>query len=190
MPSPESATATTSPTQAEKALAQCERSGEQVSLIMFDLDHFKSINDNYGHVTGDWVLKEVAKTCAELCRPVDYFGRLGGEEFAILLRGCDQKAATRIADDCRMRIARIESSESGFGFQTTASFGVTSTRTSKNDLDKLMSQADQMLYRAKREGRNRVKAYTLDVPFDFKDHDPRQPSERPEPAATPARTSA
>jgi diguanylate cyclase (GGDEF)-like protein len=176
--------------QAEKALAQCERSGEQVSLIMFDLDHFKSINDNYGHVTGDWVLKEVAKTCSELCRPVDYFGRLGGEEFAILLRGCDQKAATRIADDCRMRIARIESSESGFGFQTTASFGVTSTKTSKNDLDKLMSQADQMLYRAKREGRNRVKAYTLDVPFDFKDHDSRQPSERPEPVVTPERTSA
>jgi len=176
--------------QAEKALAQCEKSGEQVSLIMFDLDHFKSINDNYGHVTGDWVLKEVAKTCSELCRPVDYFGRLGGEEFAILLRGCDQKAATRIADDCRMRIARIDSSGSGFGFQATASFGVTSTKTSKNDLDKLMSQADQMLYRAKREGRNRVKAYTLDVPFDFTDHDSRQPSERPEPAATPARTSA
>ena len=176
--------------EAEKALAQCERSGEQVSLIMFDLDHFKSINDNYGHVTGDWVLKEVAKTCSELCRPVDHFGRLGGEEFAILLRGCDQKAATRIADDCRMRIARIDSSESGFGFQATASFGVTSTKTSKSDLDKLMSQADQMLYRAKREGRNRVKAYTLDVPFDFTDHDSRQPSGRPEPAGTPARTSA
>ncbi len=76
---------------------------------MFDLDHFKSINDNYGHVTGDWVLKHVAKTCSELCRRVDYFGRLGGEEFAILLRGCDLKAATRIADDCRMRIARIDS---------------------------------------------------------------------------------
>lgn len=176
--------------QAESALAQCRKSGEQVSLIMFDLDHFKSINDNYGHVTGDWVLKEVTKTCSELCRPVDYFGRLGGEEFAILLRGCDQKAATRIADDCRMRIARIESIGSGFAFQTTASFGVTSTKSSPHDFDKLLSQADQMLYRAKREGRNRVMAYALDVPFDFKDRDSRQSSPRPESVAMPTRSNA
>jgi len=176
--------------QAESALAQCRKSGEQVSLIMFDLDHFKSINDNYGHVTGDWVLKEVAKTCAELCRPVDCFGRLGGEEFAILLRGCDQKAATRIADDCRMRIARIESTGSGFAFQATASFGVTSTKSSQHDFDKLLSQADQMLYRAKREGRNRVMAYALDVPFDLKEHGSRAPSPRPEQVATSTRTSA
>jgi diguanylate cyclase (GGDEF)-like protein len=175
--------------QAEKSLVQCARAGEQASLIMFDLDHFKAINDNFGHVTGDWVLKEVAKTCAELCRRVDFFGRLGGEEFAILLRGCDQKAATRIADDCRMRIANIDSAGSGFGFRITASFGVSSIRTSKYDLDKLLSQADQMLYRAKREGRNRVKAYSADLPVESHESAIRHAPQRHEVATVSAATN-
>ena len=176
--------------QAEKMLAQGARSGEQASLIMFDLDHFKSINDNFGHVTGDWVLKQVAQTCSELCRSVDYFGRLGGEEFAILLRGCELKAATRIAEDCRLRVARIDSSGSGFEFQITASFGVSSTSTSKHDLDKLLSQADQVLYRAKRDGRNRVKAYTPDVTAELKDQVARLAPSRHESVAAPAGSSA
>ncbi len=176
--------------QAEKMLAQGTKTGEQASLIMFDLDHFKSINDNFGHVTGDWVLKQVAQTCSELCRRVDYFGRLGGEEFAILLRGCELKAATRIAEDCRMRVARIDSSGSGFEFQITASFGVSSTATSKHDLDKLLSQADQMLYRAKRDGRNRVKAYTADVTAELKEHVARLAPSRRESVAAPAGSSA
>ena len=175
--------------QAERMLSQGARAGEQASLIMFDLDHFKAINDNYGHVTGDWVLKEVAQTCSELCRRVDYFGRLGGEEFAILLRGCELKSATRIAEDCRMRVSRIDSSGSGFGFQITASFGVSSTATSKFDLDKLLSQADQALYRAKREGRNRVKTYTQELLPELVEHAPRH-APRLDVFATPADTSA
>jgi diguanylate cyclase (GGDEF)-like protein len=158
--------------QAEKTLLHCAKVGEQVSLIMFDLDHFKVINDTYGHVTGDWVLKEVAKTCSELCRRMDYFGRLGGEEFAILLQGCDAKAATRIAEDCRVRISRIASAPSGHAFKITASFGVSCAMSSGYDLDKLISNADQMLYRAKREGRNRVRAYTHDVPIETREPAP------------------
>jgi diguanylate cyclase (GGDEF)-like protein len=158
--------------QSEKTLVHCAKVGEQVSLIMFDLDHFKVINDTYGHVTGDWVLKEVAKTCAELCRRMDYFGRLGGEEFAILLQGCDARAATRIADDCRMRISRIQSAPSGHAFTISASFGVSCTASSGYDLDKLISHSDQMLYRAKREGRNRVKTYTHDVPMEMREPAP------------------
>jgi diguanylate cyclase (GGDEF)-like protein len=158
--------------QSEKMLVHCAKVGEQVSLIMFDLDHFKVINDTYGHVTGDWVLKEVAKTCAELCRRMDYFGRLGGEEFAILLQGCDARAATRIADDCRMRISRIQSAPSGHAFTISASFGVSCTASSGYDLDKLISHSDQMLYRAKREGRNRVKTYTHDVPMEMREPAP------------------
>ncbi|MFL6591095.1 MAG: GGDEF domain-containing protein [Luteimonas sp.] len=176
--------------QADKMLAQGARAGEQASLIMFDLDHFKAINDNFGHVTGDWVLREVAKTCSELCRRVDYFGRLGGEEFAILLRGCELKAATRIAEDCRVRLARIDSSGSGFDFRITASFGVSSTATSKHDLDKLLSQADQVLYRAKREGRNRVNAYSTDATVDLKEHVARHAPSQREPATEAAGSSA
>ncbi len=149
--------------QAEKTLARCKAAGEPVSLLMFDLDYFKSINDNYGHVTGDWVLRRVAVVCAELCRGIDHLGRIGGEEFAILLHGCDLKAATRVAEDCRVRLSRIDPLPSGYTFPISASFGVSSSTTSGYDLDKLLSHADQMLYRAKREGRNRVRAYVPDT---------------------------
>lgn len=153
--------------QTEKALFRCAANGEPVALVMFDLDHFKTVNDSYGHNTGDWALKRVAEACRHFCRPIDHLGRLGGEEFAILLHGCDLKAAMRIAEDCRVRISRIDSSESGYTFPVTASFGVSSTLMSGYDLDRLLSHADQMLYRAKREGRNRVRAYVPDFPMEM-----------------------
>lgn len=153
--------------QAGLCLAACAAAGEQAALIMFDLDHFKTINDSYGHVTGDWVLKAVANTCNGLCRKMDKVGRLGGEEFAILIRGADLKSATRMAEDCRVRLSQIDSRPSGYTFPITASFGVSSTPMSSYDLDKLLSHADQMLYRAKREGRNRVRAYQPDLPIEM-----------------------
>ncbi len=143
--------------QSELALMQCARAGEDVALIMFDLDHFKSINDRFGHDVGDWVLKRVTDACRAFCRRVDYLGRIGGEEFAILLSGCDLRGATRVAEDCRVRIASIDTAPSGRSkFLVTASFGVTASSLSGYDLTKLLSHADQVLYRAKREGRNRV----------------------------------
>jgi diguanylate cyclase (GGDEF)-like protein len=153
---------------AEQTLAQCGRGGKPAALIMLDLDHFKSINDTYGHVTGDWVLKQVASVGKALCRPVDHFGRIGGEEFAILLDGCDLKAATRVAEDFRVRIARIQSAGSGFNFRITASFGVTCSMMAAYDLDKLLSQADQMLYRAKHAGRDRVMAFAHELPMELR----------------------
>jgi len=148
---------------AEQALARCARTGEGAALIMFDLDLFKSINDRFGHDTGDWGLKRVADTCRAFCRQIDLFGRLGGEEFAILLYGCDLRAAKRIADDCRARIAAIDTRDSGHRFSITASFGVTDTSMSGYDLAKLLSHADLVLYRAKREGRNRVRVFARDT---------------------------
>ena len=167
-------------TQAEQALAQCQRAGEQVALVMFDLDYFKSINDNYGHSTGDWVLQRVAGVAGAFCRSIDHFGRLGGEEFAILLRGCDLRDATRMAEDCRVRIAAIPSRESGHSFPISASFGVTVTALSGHDLDRLLSHADQALYRAKREGRNRVRAYERELPMELTSY---RPAPTPAPAA-------
>ena len=145
---------------AEQALAQSAADGEACALIMFDLDHFKLINDSYGHDIGDWVLKQVARTCEGLCRRIDQLGRLGGEEFAILLRGIDLNSATRLAEDCRVRLTQIDSRESGHAFVVTASFGVSATPMSGYNLAKLLSHADQMLYSGKRSGRNRVHAYT------------------------------
>jgi diguanylate cyclase (GGDEF)-like protein len=155
--------------KSELSLAQCAKAREHAALIMFDLDHFKLINDSYGHATGDWVLTRVAAECSAMCRQMDHLGRLGGEEFAILLHGCDLKAATRIAEDCRVRLSRIDASESGYTFPITASFGVSDTTMSGYDLDKLLSHADQMLYRAKREGRNRVRTYAPDQPIELKE---------------------
>lgn len=145
--------------RAERALAECARNGEQAALIMFDLDHFKNINDRFGHGTGDWALKEVAEASKGFCRRIDVLGRLGGEEFAILMYGCDLRAASRVAEDCRVRLAQIETRETGHVFAITGSFGVTSTQQSGYSLAKLLSQADKQLYRAKHAGRNRVCIY-------------------------------
>jgi len=153
--------------QSEQALAQCARAGEDVALVMFDLDHFKSINDRYGHDTGDWVLQRVAEICAPVCRQIDFFGRIGGEEFAILLIGIDARGAKRLAEDCRVRIAGIDSGDSGYRFKPTASFGVTTTALSGYDLAKMLSHADKMLYRAKHGGRNRVFVYEIPVPLQL-----------------------
>lgn len=149
--------------QAELALAHSAKVGEPCALIMFDLDHFKAINDGYGHVTGDWVLRQVAETCKVHCREIDFLGRLGGEEFAILLQGVDLRTATRLAEDCRVRIAQIDTRESGYTFVVTASFGVSASPLSGYGLRQLLSHADQMLYSAKRGGRNRVQAYMGDT---------------------------
>ncbi|WP_296278257.1 GGDEF domain-containing protein [Pseudoxanthomonas sp.] len=145
--------------RAERALAECARNGEQAALIMFDLDHFKNINDRFGHGTGDWALKEVAEASKGFCRRIDVLGRLGGEEFAILMYGCDLRAAARVAEDCRVRLAQIETRETGHVFAITGSFGVTSSQHSGYSLARLLSHADKQLYRAKHNGRNRVCVY-------------------------------
>src|SRR3546814_17112521 len=88
--------------QSLQPLGQAARAGEDVALVMFDLDHFKSINDRFGHDTGDWALKKVAEHSRTVCRRVDPLGRRGGEDFAYLLSGCDLRGATRGAEDCRM----------------------------------------------------------------------------------------
>ena len=154
--------------KSERALIDAARAGQPAALVMFDLDHFKAINDTYGHGAGDWVLKQVGKTCSSHCRKVDYLGRIGGEEFAVLLHGLDLPTAARLAEDCRSQLAQIDTRECGYSFVVTASFGVSSTAQSGYDLSRLLSHADQMLYRAKNEGRNRVCAYTAETAADYK----------------------
>ncbi|GGK04192.1 sensor domain-containing diguanylate cyclase [Luteimonas terricola] len=134
---------------------------EPVSLVMFDLDGFKLINDGFGHATGDWALVRVVEVCRALCTPRDCFARIGGEEFAILIPGADIARARHVAEECRARLAAIDSAESGHVFTVTASFGVTCSELAGRDLTSMMSQADRMLYRAKREGRNRVCVHEL-----------------------------
>ncbi|WP_374604193.1 GGDEF domain-containing protein [Arenimonas sp.] len=149
--------------RAEEALAYCRKAGEEVGLVMFDLDEFKSINDRFGHATGDWVLREVAKACTEVCRKNDRFGRLGGEEFAFLLVGCDLPSSVALAQACRKRIAAIDTTPTGYVFKVTASFGVAGTRASGYDFLTLLSRADDALYQAKHAGRDRVRTHGLEM---------------------------
>lgn len=148
--------------RAEEALVYCRKDGEEVGLVMFDLDEFKSINDRFGHATGDWVLTEVAKVCSDVCRKNDRFGRLGGEEFAFLLVGCDLPSSVALAQACRKRIAAIDTSPTGQVFTVTASFGVAGTRACGYDFLTLLSRADDALYQAKNAGRDRVRTHGLE----------------------------
>lgn len=145
--------------QAMALLARCAASGGSASLIMFDLDLFKVINDQYGHATGDWVLRQVAEVCKPLVGRGDCFGRIGGEEFALILNGGGIDAGRELALQLRQRIAAIDTRENGAPFNVSASFGVTATRLSGFELDRLMAHADEVLYASKNEGRNRVSVY-------------------------------
>ncbi|MCD9007598.1 diguanylate cyclase [Luteimonas sp. XNQY3] len=145
--------------RAVAVLAQCEREGRSAALLMFDLDHFKQVNDRHGHAAGDWALRRVADVVSPMCRDMDAFGRLGGEEFAIILPGLDATAAVRLAGDAQARFATIDTRTAGYGFRLAASFGVAETRHGGYALATLLSHADQAMYAAKRRGRRQVRVY-------------------------------
>jgi diguanylate cyclase (GGDEF)-like protein len=142
--------------RAEEVLEQCRRSGEAAALVMFDLDQFKSINDRYGHAVGDWVLIRVAAACRDAGRRGDLFGRLGGEEFAFVMPATGAEAGVKLAQECRARLAAIDTAPTGHSFGITASFGVADTTAGGHDFHPLMARADAAMYRAKRDGRDRV----------------------------------
>ncbi|GAA5218856.1 diguanylate cyclase [Corallincola platygyrae] len=140
----------------DKALQVGKASNQNVAFIIFDLDHFKRINDSFGHPAGDWVLQMVGEVCASSGRRADLVGRLGGEEFGILLPDCDVENAARVAEKCRAAIARIDSTPSGHSFSVSASFGVSAASVAGFDSRAVISDADKALYLAKKHGRNRV----------------------------------
>ncbi|MCC4833673.1 GGDEF domain-containing protein [Shewanella sp. 10N.7] len=146
-------------TAAQDAMSACQVNQDDISCILFDLDKFKTINDNYGHACGDWVLKSVARTCKNIGRTNDIFARLGGEEFCIILSRCDAVTALKIAEDYRKAIANIDSSPSGYTFPITASFGVTDSVQSGYSVEALTGHADNAMYLAKSTGRNKVCNY-------------------------------
>lgn len=132
-------------------LAKSDRYATAFSLILTDIDHFKRVNDNFGHQTGDRVLKEVARILSENIRGTDVVGRWGGEEFMIICPGTDASSAGILAEKLRELIARGIKGEGA----VTASFGVTQYRSGDTPLS-IMARVDRALYRAKEEGRNRT----------------------------------
>lgn len=135
-------------------------SDKQVSLVLLDMDHFKNINDTFGHAAGDWVLKAVCDTVKAQLRNTDMLGRLGGEEFAICLPLFTVEKVRALAERCRAAIAAIDTRPSGFSFEITASFGIASRDINGPlSFEETLAAADKALYLSKNEGRNRVTVY-------------------------------
>jgi diguanylate cyclase (GGDEF)-like protein len=140
--------------------AQAVRAGQPFSLLIMDIDHFKNVNDQYGHQAGDVVLQHVAEVIRGRLRAQDIAGRLGGEEFVAVLPNTGPEGALRIAEELRLTLAGSPAIVDGREILVTTSIGVFGARrlVAADTPDAMMSTADQALYRAKRSGRNRVEA--------------------------------
>lgn len=141
----------------EKEMARFNRYGRPSSIVMLDLDRFKAINDGYGHGAGDQVLRQMGRICGDLLRPSDSWGRLGGEEFALLLPETDAGAALTTAERIRRAIETHRFAISGGRtLAVTASLGVAPLLPGIASAEDWLAAADALLYRAKAEGRNRA----------------------------------
>lgn len=145
--------------RAEEELQRMRRYGGSCALLMVDIDHFKEVNDNFGHDSGDVVLKLVANLCREAMRATDILGRVGGEEFAILLLEASVQEAVLVANRLRQSIQdTVFRTDNQHLIRLQASIGLAEHFTTIESLNELMVRADKALYRAKNEGRNRVVA--------------------------------
>ena len=140
----------------EAELRRAERSKTSVAVLMIDLDHFKSINDRYGHNTGDAVLSAVGETLLGTLRASDIRSRWGGEEFLVVLPESTIERASSAAEALRQRIASTTVSDGSHTVRVTTSIGITIARPGETDIPRLLGRADTALYQAKSDGRNRV----------------------------------
>lgn len=140
----------------EREMSRSHRLHDLFSIIMVDVDHFKGINDSYGHDVGDQVLRETATRMREIIRAHDSLGRYGGEEFLAVLTGCNEGSALVAAEKLREQICNEPFSVSGSQLRVTASFGV-ATAVGETSPQVLLRAADLALYRAKNDGRNCVR---------------------------------
>jgi len=127
-----------------------------ISVLMLDIDHFKAVNDTYGHATGDKVLAGVALVCHKLLRTTDLLARFGGEEFCLLLPETRAENALLLAERLRIAISAARFEAESQSFSVTVSIGISECRNAANSLDILLVRSDEALYKAKNTGRNRV----------------------------------
>ena len=140
-----------------RELARSEREARPLGVVIVDLDHFKQVNDTYGHLAGDAVLREAARRMQNGIRQYDSIGRYGGEEFLILFPSCSEEDCVAQADRLRKQLAQTEMSVNDSLLRVTASFGVTIAMPGEmRTQEALIRKADEALYVAKRSGRNRV----------------------------------
>jgi diguanylate cyclase (GGDEF)-like protein len=141
--------------QIESELSRTDRDNLHLSISMLDLDHFKKINDTYGHLAGDAVLRESMNRVEDAIRKYDTIGRFGGEEFIVVLPGAKQQDAFMIAERIRLKINEKNAIIDELSIPFTISQGL-ATCNGKSTVDELIAKADEALYRAKENGRNRV----------------------------------
>ena len=140
----------------DEELRRARRFGHPLALLLVDLDHFKRVNDSWGHATGDRALKRVAETCVATVRDIDLVARLGGEEFAVLLPVIASDAASEVGERLLRAIEEIDlKADDGTGISLTASIGV-AIMIEGDTPESLLDRADQAMYEAKRRGRNRM----------------------------------
>ena len=151
--------------QVELELELLQRYAKPAALLMIDLDHFKRVNDTYGHAAGDTVLRHFATVARQILRKVDLLGRLGGEEFAALLPGTDPEGAQLLAERLRQTIASSPAHTAAGLVGVTISIGVTLFALTDSAADTVLARADRALYRAKDQGRNRVEADIPELPL-------------------------
>ncbi len=143
--------------ESDREIARARRFAHPLSLLLIDVDHFKSVNDQYGHEVGDQVLVHVVRACRQVLRDADILARIGGEEFAVVLPEADLSRAVHAADRIREAVAHASLPlEEGGVCRVTLSIGVTELRGSAASVEKLLRLADRGLYEAKEQGRNRV----------------------------------
>jgi diguanylate cyclase (GGDEF)-like protein len=145
----------------EQEIARCHRDQRSVGVILLDIDHFKKINDTYGHFAGDAVLRETASRLRTGMRPYDQVGRYGGEEFLVVLPNCDLDKAYMQADRMRLRLQSSPMVVEGSDLRVSASFGVTVSDGSERSAEFFVRVADEALYQAKAGGRNCARALTF-----------------------------
>jgi diguanylate cyclase (GGDEF)-like protein len=135
----------------QQELERCHRHGRMMSVLLIDIDHFKSINDNFGHQAGDRALVQFVQTVTTLLRRADVIGRLGGEEFVVVLPETQIDVALVVAERIRRKVSEMSDPK-----KFTVSIGVTTNQSSDDSVDDLMARADRAMYQAKQAGRDQV----------------------------------
>jgi diguanylate cyclase (GGDEF)-like protein len=156
--------------EAAAEISRAARTRSPLSVALIDIDHFKAVNDTYGHLVGDTVLRAFSDELREQLRGYDLTGRFGGEEFVVLLPQTDEADAVTIAERLRIDIAAMaipvdEDTRSGRRIRLTVSIGVAALGAAGTELTDLLTAADAALYHAKQTGRNKVHAATANIPL-------------------------
>ncbi|WP_278407120.1 GGDEF domain-containing protein [Pseudomonas rhodesiae] len=147
---------------ANQAFDTASVQGAPLAFLLLDIDDFKDINDTYGHLEGDQVLRRIAESGRGVLRRGDLFGRIGGEEFAAVLPGCAPEMALQVAERLGKEIQALNFSYEGQAFGVTVSQGLANLSEEDSTLDNLFARADAAMYEAKRQGKNRIIVATVD----------------------------